>query len=116
MNDTLKPGSIWTPTKDTESTFPRHVDEIRRSKKASPYDRVAFRRILKDGDLGVETSCYVDSWRAWVRQFGAVAGDAPRDTAATLREALTSVRAFVALHHDEMAVECLREIDAALGA
>lgn len=116
MNEAPKPGSTWTPTKDAETTFPRHVLAIKKNPNSPAYDRVVFRRVLKDGGLGLAQSCYVDAWRSWVRQFDAVQADAPKDNTEALRAALTNARAFVARRLDDVAaVACLREIDAALG-
>jgi hypothetical protein len=64
--------AVWRPKRNAEVTFPRRVLEVKQTAATSrAYDRVVFRRVLKDGSLGEQQSCYIDVWRSWVRRHEA---------------------------------------------
>lgn len=67
----LTPDTNWMPTTRVDETFARRLISVQRSSKSPSYDRVSFKRILRDGSLGEPQSSYVGSWNSWVRKFEA---------------------------------------------
>ena len=66
----IKVGTTWVPKRGS-ATFARKILKLIPNTANARYDRVHYREVMSDGDVGPLRDCYVSLLKTWAKKFGA---------------------------------------------